>query len=165
MHTQVLTFISKTEKNMIAGLLFFNVAILFITVVLRYLFNNPPVWTEEISRYVMIWIVYLGVSQSIETNTEIKIDILTQMTTSAIIKKMAHVIAVVSGIVVSVFMLFYGIEFTKTLFETGQVAASIPIPMAYFYSIIPIASVLMTIKYIVRLTAQITGFKSSFKNG
>ena len=48
----VLTILSNIEKAFIAGLLFFNVMILFATVVMRYLFNNPPVWPEETSRYV-----------------------------------------------------------------------------------------------------------------
>lgn len=161
MITQILTFLSKVEKNIIAALLFFNVAILFFTVVLRYLFNNPPVWPEEASRYVMIWIIYLGVSQSIENNTEIKIDILTQLTNSVIIKKIAPFIAAIVGMVISIFMLFYGIQFTKMLMESQEVAASFPVQKAYIYSIIPIAGMLMTIKYMIRLVTQITGFKLS----
>ncbi|WP_300456139.1 TRAP transporter small permease subunit [Desulfobacula sp.] len=158
---QILIFLSKLEKNIIAGLLFFNVAILFITVVLRYLFNNPPVWPEEASRYVMIWIVYLGVSQSIENDTEIKIDILTQVTNSAVIKKTAPFIAAIVGMLIAVFMLIYGIQFTQMLMESQEVAASFPLQKGYIYSIIPIAGMLMTIKYMIRLAAHITGLKLS----
>jgi len=163
MTAQILKGLSRVEKYLISGLLFFNVAILFVTVLLRYLFNNPPVWPEEASRYVMIWIIYLGVSQSIENNTEIKIDILSQLITSAPVQKMLHIIAAVISIAMSVFMVFFGFEFAKMLVATQQVAASFPMMMTYIYSIIPIAGILMTIKFTIRLSTQLLEFKSSFK--
>ena len=160
MKTSILTALSNAEKAMIAGLLFFNVMILFATVVMRYLFNNPPVWPEETSRYVMIWIIYLGVSQSIENGSEIKIDILTQLTSSAWIRRLAPVVAALIGLCASVLMVVFGIQFAQILLETEQVAASFPAKMVYIYTIIPLAGVLMSVKYVVRLIGHLSPTKS-----
>ncbi len=163
MIAQFLKYISIIEKNLIAALLLFNVAILFITVALRYLFNSPPVWPEEASRYIMIWIIYLGVSQSIENNSEIKIDIVNHVISSVPSQKILHMIAAAVCVTMSLFMTFYGFEFAKVLSQTQQVAASFPAKMTYIYSIIPIAGMLMTIKFVVRLSTQIMEFRSYFK--
>jgi TRAP-type C4-dicarboxylate transport system permease small subunit len=156
----MLACLSKVEKSLIAALLFFNVAILFVTVVMRYLFNNPPVWPEEASRYVMIWIIYLGVSQSIENNGEIKIDILTQFSSAAWIGRFAPAVACIIGFSASVAMVVLGIQFAAMLVETQQVAASFPAQMSHIYVIIPISGVLMCVKYAVRLAGQLSSAKT-----
>jgi TRAP-type C4-dicarboxylate transport system permease small subunit len=36
------------------------VAIIFYAVVMRYVFQRPPFWAEELSRFIFIWIIMLG---------------------------------------------------------------------------------------------------------
>lgn len=36
------------------------VAIIFYAVVMRYVFQHPPFWAEELSRFIFIWIIMLG---------------------------------------------------------------------------------------------------------
>ena len=38
-----------------------TIALTFAQVVLRYAFNNPQAWSEEISRYLFIWSGFLSV--------------------------------------------------------------------------------------------------------
>ena len=156
----ILTILSNIEKALIAGLLLFNVMILFTTVVMRYLFNNPPVWPEETSRYVMIWIIYLGVSQSIEIGSEIKIDILTQLTSSPWVRHLAPIMAGLIGLSASLLMVVFGVQFAQMLLETEQVAASFPAKMVYIYTIIPLAGGLMSVKYVVQLAGHFSRMKS-----
>lgn len=47
--------------------------LIFYQVVARYLFNSPPSWTEELSRFVMIWMVYLGLAVTFHRGQEIKL--------------------------------------------------------------------------------------------
>ena len=36
------------------------VAIIFYSVVMRYVFLRPPAWAEELSRFIFVWIIMLG---------------------------------------------------------------------------------------------------------
>jgi len=36
------------------------IAIIFYAVVMRYVFQRPPFWAEELSRFIFIWIIMLG---------------------------------------------------------------------------------------------------------
>ncbi len=153
--------ISKIESASIAALFAFNLTILFVTIVMRYFFNNPPCWPEEASRYVMIWIVYLGAAQSIEKNSEIKIDVLTTLIPSKWMKIFTSIFAASVGLIVSVIISVYGIKFMNLLIETEQMAASFSIAMSYIYIIIPISGVLMSIKYFFKLVNILRNYRSN----
>ena len=112
------------------------------------------------TRYVMIWIIYLGVSQSIEAKSEIKIDILTQLSSSPWVRHLAPIMAGLIGLSASVMMVVFGVQFAQILLETDQVAASFPAKMVYIYTIIPLAGVLMSIKYVVQLAGCLLRLKS-----
>ncbi len=45
--------------------------LIFYQVVARYAFNSPPSWTEELSRFAMIWMVYLGLVVTFHRGQEI----------------------------------------------------------------------------------------------
>jgi TRAP-type C4-dicarboxylate transport system permease small subunit len=64
----------KIIKNIEAGIDFFEtilnllcqvlisaiVAIIFYSVIMRYIFLRPPFWAEELSRFIFVWIIMLG---------------------------------------------------------------------------------------------------------
>lgn len=159
----ILKGLSKVENGLIAALFAFNLAILFVTVVMRYVFNNSPTWPEEASRYVMIWIIYLGVSQSIEKNSEIKIDVLTKLIPSRWVETFTSIFATCVGLIISGLIAVVGFQFTGILMETEQVAASFSIPMWAMYLIVPISGVLMGIKYIIKFIGMARGSKASLQ--
>lgn len=147
----MLNFISKVEKALVATLLAFSTVILFVTVVMRYVFNSSPAWTEEASRYLMIWIIYIGVSQTVENNAELKVDLLTKLSKSMRVYKAASAFGTLASIVICIFIVVYGFRFMVQLKEMGQAPGSFTMPMYLIYSIIPVSAILMVIKYCKRL--------------
>ena len=51
------------------------VVISFVAVVCRYAFNNSLVWSEELTRYLFIWIVFLGAAVGVRRRAHIAIDV------------------------------------------------------------------------------------------
>lgn len=49
--------------------------ILFIQVIMRYVFNNSLSWSEELARYLFIWLVFIGVSYGAKEMKHLKIDV------------------------------------------------------------------------------------------
>ncbi len=58
-----------------AVFMFAILSLTFSQVVLRYLFNHPVTWIEEISRYLFVWIVFLGSATAFRAGEHIKVDI------------------------------------------------------------------------------------------
>lgn len=150
-----LKLLSKFEEYAIALLLAFNLAILFVTVVFRYILGHSPTWPEEASRYVMIWIVYIGVSQSIEKKSEIKIDALTRIIKTKTLTTITNYFSLVACLLVSIIIIYFGYDFCKLLMATGTSAASFPMPMYIIYSVIPASGILIFLKYITKLIEMI----------
>lgn len=51
-------------RRVAIAVLMFLVLVVLLQVVARYLFFQPPIWTEELSRYLMIWAGLLGATLS-----------------------------------------------------------------------------------------------------
>ena len=48
-------------------------AMVFLQVVLRYVFNEPLSWSDEIAQYMMLWSVYLSVSWAVRERAHIRV--------------------------------------------------------------------------------------------
>jgi TRAP-type C4-dicarboxylate transport system permease small subunit len=47
--------------------------------VARYAFNSPTMWADEMASYLLIAIVFLGLSQNLRSNGHIRIDVVTNL--------------------------------------------------------------------------------------
>lgn len=45
-----------------------------LQVLFRYILQNPLVWTEELSRYLLVWVAFLGASSLIKNNESINVE-------------------------------------------------------------------------------------------
>ena len=61
------------EEMVIVMLLSVMTAAIFYQVIMRYLFNKAPSWTEELTRYAFIWCAYFGVSLGVKRNAHISV--------------------------------------------------------------------------------------------
>jgi TRAP-type C4-dicarboxylate transport system permease small subunit len=48
--------------------------ILFVQVIMRYVFSNSLTWSEELARYLFIWLIYLSISCAAKQMKHIKIE-------------------------------------------------------------------------------------------
>src|SRR5665648_198612 len=67
---------NKTEEYFLLTALVISVVLIFYQVVMRYVFNNSSSWTEELSRYLFIWMSWLGTSLSARENKHIRVELL-----------------------------------------------------------------------------------------
>jgi TRAP-type C4-dicarboxylate transport system permease small subunit len=53
-------FIDKIVRLFIGCVLFVMLFLVVTQVLLRYIFHMPLAWTDEVSRYLMTWLVFIG---------------------------------------------------------------------------------------------------------
>lgn len=51
--------------------------ILFYEVIMRYFFNAPTIWTQEISVYLFMWCMFGGAAYALQRGKHVNIDLLT----------------------------------------------------------------------------------------
>lgn len=55
-----------------------TVTLTFTQVILRTFFNEPQAWAEEVSRYIFVWVVFLGAAIAVYRDTHIRLDVVDQ---------------------------------------------------------------------------------------
>lgn len=71
---RLLYFIEKLEADICNLLLFGMTSVVILQVFSRYLFNYSFVWSEELVRYFMIWMVMIGAALVQSKNDHIRVD-------------------------------------------------------------------------------------------
>ncbi|MEL6943092.1 MAG: TRAP transporter small permease [Bacteroidota bacterium] len=112
-------------------------------VITRYAFGSQASWTEELARFLLIWIGILGAAYASGRKMHLSIDLLKpslepkkQRRLSLFINTLviAFVLAVM---VIGGFRLMY---ITQTL---GQLSPALRIPISFIYAIVPISGLLI----------------------
>ncbi|MDG2915302.1 TRAP transporter small permease [Bisgaard Taxon 10/6] len=71
------TFIDKLFNGiqiLLGVMLAVMIALVFFNVILRFFFNSGLVWSEEVSRYVFVYVIYLGAIVAMKENAHLGVD-------------------------------------------------------------------------------------------
>lgn len=147
----------KLEEYFCCALLMVMLVILTYQVLLRFLFNSSNAWSEEVARYMFIWLVYVGSSYGFLKNAHIKIDVLMYVFPKGI-RKYVKKIGLIVLICFTAFVSVIGWKYTVSFYRIGQLSMGLKIKKAYVYAAIPVGFGLMTIRNICNLfSAEGTG--------
>lgn len=120
----------------------FIVSIVTTEVILRYVFKHSLIFTEELSRYLMVWIVFLGGALAVRDEAHIRINILVKRLNPTL-GKAARLLA--HGLVL-IFLVIVAVEGIRILpEELRQMCITIDLSLFYFYLAIPVGSILMIV--------------------
>jgi C4-dicarboxylate transporter DctQ subunit len=133
------------ETTFVGGALAFASLLLFVNVVLRYWFLAPISWAEELTLYIMVWIVFVGSSVAIRTRGHIAIDLLPLVLSPAGRHRLALAIALVILVFLAVFFYYSG-GHTLRVRSSGQVTPVMQAPMWLAYLAMPAGSALMFLR-------------------
>ncbi|MEP0711025.1 MAG: TRAP transporter small permease, partial [Algoriphagus sp.] len=112
-------------------------------VVSRYVFQSPSSFTDELSRYMLIWIGMLGAAYVAGKNEHLAIDILLTKLDEKAQDKLMILINCCVLFFALVVMVIGGSNLVYLTFVLEQRSAVLQIPLAYIYGIIPFSGVLV----------------------
>lgn len=137
------------------------VCVMFLTVVVqiiaRYVFSSPPVWTEDVARYAMVWTGLLGATLSFKTHAD-------AVLMDSVFPKRPHILglvaegiqtaAVLTFVVPVVYFCFVGLKggFAKGYIarQSGLTADTLGIPMSWISISVPIAMIVILLHLAAR---------------
>jgi C4-dicarboxylate transporter DctQ subunit len=137
-------------EDVTAGSFFLSgIALIFYGVLMRYVFNAPKAWVEEISSYCIVWGALIGIAIALRDNHHIQIDMLYDKLPK-LSRKMVDVFANLVGIGFCVFYTYYGYALVEKRFGSGLVSLDVGVPMWIVYLILPISGILFMLRFIER---------------
>jgi TRAP-type C4-dicarboxylate transport system permease small subunit len=108
--------------------------IVAVQVFSRYMLNRSLFWSEELARFLLVWLTFLGASVAYYRKANPGIDVLYARMAPALRRATALLIHLVSIGLFSV-MVFYGFEFAY--FVRLQISPALNLPKWIVMSIIP----------------------------
>ncbi len=153
----------RAEECFLVGSMAVNVALVFLQVVMRYVFQNSLSWSEELARYIFLWQCWIGASYAASRGSHLRVEVLVSRFTGKGRLAFEIFIALV-WLGFGAFLAYYGARLTLFLFGSGQRSAAMRIPMGWAYASVLIGCALMTIhllEKLLRLLDQCKEGKSS----
>ena len=131
--------INKLISKVVILLLFFLSLLLGVAVFYRYALNDSIYWSNEVARYLLVYIVFLGSTMAHKHKNHIRID----MIFSIISSKTKRIVDIFIGVLFVAFwiMIIVGCMKLLPLFMM-QTTATLGIPFAYAFAALPISAVI-----------------------
>ena len=137
--------IANLEEYICAGLLLMIVISTLLQVLSRYLIGSPIGWTEELARFLMIWLVFFGASAGIKRQEHIKVEFFLQKMP----EKLRKVVIAGSMAITAIFLIILIYQGALLTIQMSSVpAVTMPITIAYIYLAIPIGCLFILLRLI-----------------
>ena len=127
--------------------------VVFLQFFARYVLNDSPGWTEEIARYLLIAVTFIGSVMAMRKGTHIAVEALFKY----LPPRARHVLLVVVDLTVALFCIFLAITAAQLSLLTNQYMVSVDISKAWVYWTVCASLVAMSGYAIARFVRRLRG--------
>jgi len=139
----------KRLDKLLGGFLVLLMALMVLAVLWqvfsRYALNAPSSFTEEVARYLLIWIGILGAAYAAGQQAHLSIDILPQRLNPENRIRLRIVINVLIIIFCILVLIIGGGNLVYLNYLLGQYSAALHIPLGVVYSVLPLSGFLVVV--------------------
>lgn len=142
MMKKISSTINQCVEYLLFGLGFTMALLVAVQVFFRYALNQSLSWSEELARFILVWLTFLGASSAYYRKVNPGVDFLyTKL--PLFFKKISSILTHLASMVLFIVMIVYGCEFAY--FVRLQISPALQIPKWIILSIIPISGVIFMI--------------------
>jgi len=109
----------------------------------RYIFEDQSSWTDELARFMLIWVSIVGATYISGKNAHITIDLLPKSISQKNKLKLEIIASLIILLFVVAIFVIGGMRYVYISFHLGQRSAALELPMGYVYSILPICGIII----------------------
>jgi TRAP-type transport system small permease protein len=128
------------------------VVIVFANVIARYYLSASLAWSEEVARFMLIWLVFIGAVLAYVNDEHLALDIVVQLFP----RRIRYGLAVVADllVMVAIYLLIHGgAELMRDSWEWGSPATDTP--YGYVYAVVPACGILLFLQTIGKMVGHI----------
>lgn len=158
---QTMRFLTKLLNSTLAILLALMVVIVFSNVIGRYFLESALAWSEEISRFLFIWLVFFGAILAYVNDEHLALDLLVKVLPT----KVSQMVAVIADLLVVYALSLITIGGYKiTLENWAWLSPAAEIPYGYVYIVVPFTGAILIIQAVLKTIHHIKIFFNSSAN-
>lgn len=126
----------------------------FLGVVSRYIFEYSLPWADEIARYGLVWLVYIGMVSSLVRGQHVCVELLLSRYQGKLRIWMLNLIDLLGMLLFGV-LLYGGVLLVEM--ARSQITPGLGISKSWVYAAVPIGAALMLIEYVSRIKRRLSG--------
>ncbi len=146
--------INQWIEYLLFGMGFTMALIVAVQVFCRYVLNQSLFWSEELARFLLVWLTFLGASSAYYRKVNPGVDFL-YIKLPLVLKKASSILTHLASMGLFIVMVVYGCKFAW--FVRLQISPALQIPKWIILSIIPISGVILVIHATTFLFAELKG--------
>ena len=128
--------------------------IVAVQVFCRYVLNHSLFWSEELARYLLVWLTFLGASVAYYRNVHPGIDVIYARMPNSIQKITAITVHLVSMTLFGI-MIIFGTKFSY--FVRLQISPALNLPKWLIFTIIPISGLILMLHSLTFFLDELKG--------
>jgi TRAP-type C4-dicarboxylate transport system permease small subunit len=137
------SFIDRVLEFLLVAIMGLLVLDVLWQVISRYLLQSPSSFTDELARFLLIWVGILGAAYATGQKLHLAIDVWINRFSSAnrqIVDRFINIAVALFGLLV---MVIGGINLINILLKSGNISPALSIPIGYVYAVIPFSGLLI----------------------
>ncbi len=144
--------INQWIEYLLFGLGFTMTLIVAVQVFFRYVLNHSLFWSEELARFLLVWLTFLGASCAYYRKVNPGVDFL-YAKLPPLMQKISAVLTHLASIALFAVMIVYGYQFAY--FVRLQISPALQMPKWIILSIIPISGLILMIHAVTFFIAEL----------
>ena len=148
MKGRLLSILGGLELVLANASLALLVVVLAAQIFFRYFLQIGLSWSEEVSRFAFVWFVYISASLAAQRGSHIRVTLFARLL--PVSERIVFLIADLIWIAFNAFVVAAGILLIQRTITYPVYSTSLFLPLAYIYTVIPLAHALMIVRIIER---------------
>lgn len=149
---------SKFEEKLLIISLAFNTILIFSQIIMRSVFNSSLSWSEELSRYIFIWQIWIGTSVAYSYGEHIKVNLIYNIIKSERGQDILQIIVDLIWVAFNIFLLVSGVKLCQSMQARNALSSGMRIHLSYVYMVLPLSSFVLSVKILNTLFNRINDF-------
>lgn len=150
-----MTIIRLIDKTLAGTLIIAMVSILLTViwqVISRYVLKDPASVTEELSRFLLIWIGILGAAYAYRQNAHLGFNLIVERQSRKVKCLLLTFVEVIVIAFCTLVMVYGGSELVSLTLELEQISAALGVKMGFIYSVLPLSGSLIIAYALLNIT-------------
>lgn len=140
---KMISILDAVLSRFLILLMFCLVSAVLWQVFSRYILSAPSSWTEEVARFLLIWISLLGAAYAFRSGMHLALDLLPKKVSGKNAERLKSLTIFLVVLFSFTVLVVGGFGLVQLTWELKQYSAVLGLPMAYVYSVIPTSGLLI----------------------
>ncbi len=156
MDSTFVRWLTRLVEWMLVGLSALIFVVVFLQVLFRYLLRQPLFWSEELPRYLLIWMSFLAAALAQKSDAHINIT----LCLAPLSIRARQVLKVLTDVIVLAFLwiLIYSGGLVTSITAHHR-STALQLPMGLVYAALPVGAILMSLYLVLQIADGVRRLK------